>query len=420
MGSVGHRPAVWRIFTRFAPRNRALIHMKGHVGPPAIAFMGTLGAWSEARRSVICTTAGIAPGHLVDAPEPSSSAMKRTVPMVCVLMWAATALLTLCAWSPPRTAIASMLRTREARRPPLVVIRALGPVSSETLRLACRTLLHTYPVRCEVRASRSLFDSMDAWNDAREQLDAREALEVLFRDRARDALVEINITSVDMYEEDKPYVFGLASLTDRVAIVSLARIDDDDERLPRRLGKLVLHEAGHALGLHHHEDLACVMRQDATVASLDTAPDEPCEVCHRGLKHNAHRLSRPGQLALDRARSHLIRGEVDPARQLLVSMLWRGHFDSDVLNAFGLAFFEARRFNEAISILRYVVKQKPAYAEAHVNLGLAYQMRARSGDRVLAIEHFERALELRPSWDLVAEHLAGLQREARSAQGPGS
>jgi predicted Zn-dependent protease len=342
--------------------------------------------------------------------------MNRPEPLARALAWAACAVLALCIGLPTRSLAAT--RDDAARRPPLVVVRALGPVTTDTLRLACRTLLSRYPVRCEIRASRSMFQAMPAWNEKREQIDARAALEVLFRDRAGDALVEVNITPADIYEQDKPFVFGLASLTDRVAIVSLARIDDDPRRLTRRLGKLVLHETGHALGLHHHDDATCVMRQDPTVASLDTAPDEPCQVCHGAVQRSAFDLSRPGQLALDRARGHLIRGESDAARQELVSMLFHGVFDSTVLNGFGLAFLEARQFNEAISILRYVVKEDPAYADAHVNLGLAYQMRARPGDRAKAIEHFEVALQLRPQWELVAQHLAGLQRSTPSAQGP--
>ena len=306
-----------------------------------------------------------------------------------------------------------------SRRPPLVVVRGLGSIAPGTLRLACRTVLQHYPVRCEVRARRPLFEARVSWNHGREQLDARGVLELIFRDRADDALVEIAITSSDIYEDDKPWVFGLASLTDRIAVVSLARIDDDDLRLPRRLGKLVLHEVGHALGLHHHDEASCVMRQDPTVASLDTAPDGLCDRCRRRLERAAHELSRPGTLALDRARGHLVRGEDELARQYFVRVLWNEGFDPDLLNAFGLAFFEARRFNEAISILRYVVKQDPKHAEAHVNLGLAYRMRALPGDRALALRHLEQALELEHRRELVAEHIRAL-RTPRSAQGPGS
>lgn len=260
---------------------------------------------------------------------------------------------------------------------------------------------------------------MASWSESRAQLDARAALEVMFRDRTDDAAAEINITNVDIYESGKPYVFGLASLTDRVAIVSLARIDGNRKRLPKRMGKLVLHEAGHAMGLHHHDHRDCVMRQDPTPGSLDHAPDRLCDACHRLLVSQVAQLGKPGQLALDRARSHLVRGEVDAAREYLVQTLWSGELDFDVLNGFGMAFFEARSFNDAISVLEYVTKHRPEHAEAHVNLGLAYQMRAADGDRRLAILHFQRALELRPGWELVAEHLAGLQdRNENVAQGP--
>lgn len=302
-------------------------------------------------------------------------------------------------------------------RPPLVVVRGLGPVPSEHLRTACRVLLDEYPVRCEIRGSRSVFEAMEGWEESREQLDARLALDALFRSRPTNALVEVNITTVDIYEADKPYVFGLASLTDRVAVVSLARISDDTERLPHRLEKLVLHETGHALGLPHHDDVDCAMRQDPTVDSLDTAPGELCEVCHGTLKTNATKLARPGQIALDRARGHLARGEVDKAREQLVATLWSGEGGGELLNGFALAFIEARHWNEAISVLKHVIKAHPDYPEAHVNLGLAYQMRSRPGDLDRAIYHFERAVNLRPDWELVQAHLDGLTI-APSAQGP--
>lgn len=289
---------------------------------------------------------------------------------------------------------------------PLVVVRALGPVAPDRLRATCRSLLRTYPVRCEIRPGRDLLPAWSAWNVDRAQLDARAALDVLFRDRDGEALVELNLTGVDIYEVDKPYVFGLASLTDRIALVSLSRIDDDGgKRLGRRLHKLVLHEVGHALGLHHHDDPSCVMRQDPTTEALDSAPERPCAACHTRLEEQAVRLSRTGQLALDRTRGHLVRGEHDDARLVLAETLHAGEFDAELLRAFATAFFEARQYNEAISVLRFVVKNDPTAAEAHVDLGLCYQMRGREGDHERAIEHLEFALELRPDWELVERHL---------------
>jgi len=289
---------------------------------------------------------------------------------------------------------------------PLVVVRALGPVPHERLRSTCRSLLKAFPVRCEVRDGRDLLSAWSAWDADRVQLDARAALDIMFRDRDPEALVELDITGVDIFEVEKPYVFGLASLTDRIALVSLSRIDDDGRnRLERRLHKLVLHEVGHTFGLHHHDDHDCVMRQDPTVDSLDSAPDRPCAECHAKLAEQAERLVRPGQSALDRARGWLVRGEHDEARLQLADTLHSGEFDHELLRSFATAFFEARQYNESISVLRFVVKQDPEAAEAHVDLGLCYQMRARSGDVERAIEHLELALELRPDWQLVGEHL---------------
>jgi predicted Zn-dependent protease len=336
--------------------------------------------------------------------------MRRTWTTLLGLLWAAAIAFVL-----PRegqSARTSVSEASEVPRP-LVVVRALGPVPDERLRAACRSLLRTYPVRCEIGTQRDLLASWSAWNVDRSQLDARAAINLMFEDRAADARVELNITGVDMYEVDKPYVFGLASLTDRIALVSLSRIDDDgSERLRRRLHKLVLHEAGHALGLHHHDDPQCVMRQDPTTESLDSAPERPCEACHIMLSDTASRLVRPGQAALDRTRGYLVRGAYDDARVALADVLHSGGFDHELLRAFATAFFEARQYNEAISVLRFVVKQDPTAAEAHVDLGLCYQVRNRDGDLDRAIEHLEIAIELRPDWELVGDHLDALLNAA--------
>jgi Flp pilus assembly protein TadD len=89
-------------------------------------------------------------------------------------------------------------------------------------------------------------------------------------------------------------------------------------------------------------------------------------------------------------------------------VLHGGGFDLELLRAFATAFFEARQYNEAISVLRYVVKQAPESAEAHVDLALSYQMRGKAGDFEHAVEHLETALELRPDWELVGHHLDAL------------
>lgn len=314
--------------------------------------------------------------------------------------------------------VVAATRRAEPERPPLVVVRALGVVPSEQLRGACRVVLAEYPVRCVVRASRGMTEVFSAWDPRREQLDAREALDLLFETRSGDAVIELDITAFDLYEPGKPYVFGLASLPDRTALLSSARLGDAGDEVARaRLRTLVRHEFGHALGLSHHDVTDCVMRQDPTVASLDSAPEGPCVACRDVIGEQLHRLARPGQTALDRARGLLVRGRREEARRTLVEALWTYHPDVELLDAFARLFFEAGQYNEAISLLRHTVEQAPERAAAYVQLGLAYQHRAREGDLARAVGHFERALRLRPDWQTVAEHLENTRAELR-AQGP--
>jgi archaemetzincin len=310
-------------------------------------------------------------------------------------------------------------RTQRGSPPaPLVVVRSLGPVDAATLRLACRALLREYPVRCAIRATRGVFEYAPAWDAKRRQLDARATLEQIFRARARDAVVELNITPLDMFERDKPYIFGLASLTDRVALISLARIRQPRDRLEARLTKLVLHEVGHTLGLPHHSDAGCVMRQDPTVTSLDRAPLSPCAACHAALVRQAEQLSRAGQIALDRAVGHLSRGEPKAARHSFVRALWEGTLDDHVLTAFGVVFLRAGHYNDAISILEYAIQRGDGRPETRTSLGVALQLRGWPADTGMAIYHFERALDMRPNWHRLATHIANLRVEPTRAQGP--
>lgn len=300
-------------------------------------------------------------------------------------------------------------------RPPLVTVRGLGPVPTRSLQHACRVLLDRYPVRCEIRATRTFFEAMDAWNEDRAQLDAAAVLQTLVVLRPADAAVELNLTVVDLYEHDKPFVFGLANLLDRVALVSLHRLGASEADRAGRLETLVLHEVGHGLGLPHHDTADCVMRQDGTLASLDTAPHDVCPRCRAAIESTTEALGRPGGLALDRTRSHLARGDDARAREELVAFLWdEDAGDAELLDAFALAFLDAHRYGEAISVLRHVVKRYPGFAQSHVNLALAYEMRGHEGDLERAVRHLEIALELVPDWDLLEAHILALESMADS------
>lgn len=316
----------------------------------------------------------------------------------------------------PRTNDQPAQRQASKPRPPLVIVRTIGSMPEASARLACRALLAQLNVRCEIRGSRSVVDLSEALDADRDQLDARAALELMFRDRAADALIEINLTRADIFESNKPFVFGLASLSDRIALISMARLETADQDVfAARLTKLVMHEAGHTFGLHHHDDEDCVMRQDPSVASLDDAPTTPCKRCHDKLARRADRLSRPGQLALDRARSHLARDEAATARQLLLGTVWADAYNDAVLHDFGMAFQNAGQLDDAIGIFKFLVENTPAHARAHVSIAIAYEARGSQGDLARAIAHLDRAAKLRPDWSTVAAHRDRLRNELDSA-----
>jgi archaemetzincin len=322
------------------------------------------------------------------------------------LLWAVFAAIALWGLGLPATADATEPGVQVSRRPPLVVVRTVGAVPEGDARLACRALLEQLDVRCEVRATRPNDVLAPAFDDERKQFDARGALELLFRDRAPDALVEVDLTRHDIFEAGKPFVFGLASLSDRIAIISTARLQAaDPEVYAERLTKLVMHEAGHTFGLHHHDHSGCVMRRDPSVASLDEAPTTPCTRCRKRLQRRARTFARPGQLALDRARGLLVRRDPDGARQLLLGTVWAGEYSAAVLHEFGVAFQRAKQLDDAIGIFQFLVEESPDHARGHVSLGVALQARDHEGDRAQAIAHYKRALELRPEWTTVAAHL---------------
>lgn len=310
-----------------------------------------------------------------------------------------------------------------AKRPPLVVVRSVGPgVSTKERLAACRTVIkmfEPFPVRCVDRGSFSSELFTDVFNFERDQLDGRAALEKLFRDRVSDAHVEVVITASDLYETEKPYVFGLASLTDRVAIVSTARLGKDNNKRADRLEKLVLHEVGHTLGLAHHKDKHCVMRTDATVASLDHAPDKPCAHCHTLMIEQASVMSRPGQIALDHARGYLARGEQYRAELRVLDAIEKEPMDVTILNEIAQSFLDAGQADTAVRILETTVDRAPRFGHAHVNLGVALELRGRPGDMLRALKHFEHAVEVEPGWKAAVDaHAATLRQDLAHAQGP--
>ncbi|MCX7704376.1 MAG: archaemetzincin family Zn-dependent metalloprotease [Planctomycetota bacterium] len=126
----------------------------------------------------------------------------------------------------------------------------------------------------------------DSYNAARKQYYADSLLLLLSKIRTPSSLRTIGVIDEDLYSENLNYVFGSASQTEKSAVVSLIRftgnfwgLKEDSQLFLKRARKLVLHELGHTLGLHHCTDPCCVMLFSNTLAELDSSSEHFCPSC---------------------------------------------------------------------------------------------------------------------------------------------
>ena len=97
-----------------------------------------------------------------------------------------------------------------------------------------------------------------------------------------DAAALIAFTSDDLYpNETMNFVFGQASMEDRVGVWSLYRLDDDADYATflRRTLKIAAHETGHMFSMHHCTKYECVMSGTNYLGETDRRPIDACPEC---------------------------------------------------------------------------------------------------------------------------------------------
>jgi len=126
------------------------------------------------------------------------------------------------------------------------------------------------------------------------QLLAPEVLTWLTRRLPDDAFGLMAVTMEDLYpQESWNFVFGMASLRERVGVQSFARQDPaffGDPRedgwqalMLRRATWTLVHEISHMFGLSHCVHWECVVAGSNNQAEADRRPLHPCPVCLRKL-----------------------------------------------------------------------------------------------------------------------------------------
>ena len=92
----------------------------------------------------------------------------------------------------------------------------------------------------------------------------------------KDAVAVLALTTTDLWPgEGWNFVFGMASLRDRVGVWSLARYGDpktEPELYRKRLFKVAVHESGHMLGIKHCTSHECLMNGSNHLEEMDSRP----------------------------------------------------------------------------------------------------------------------------------------------------
>jgi archaemetzincin len=120
------------------------------------------------------------------------------------------------------------------------------------------------------------------------QLSTAWVLAMLKEKRADDAVGVIALSSTDLWpgEEGWNFVFGQASLSERVGVWSLARFGDPDRDYTlvlRRTLQTATHETGHMLGIQHCILWECGMNGSNHLEEADATPMAFCPECDRKI-----------------------------------------------------------------------------------------------------------------------------------------
>lgn len=141
-----------------------------------------------------------------------------------------------------------------------------------------------------------------AYDERRGQYSSVLVLRTLL-DRVQPATLRVlGVTSKDLFIPMLSFVLGQAQLNGQVAVISLARLQQqfygfmpDPELLRARGVKEAVHEIGHTFGLTHCADIRCPMSLSNNVQHVDVKGPALCAAC-AAILHEHLDSVRPGGL----------------------------------------------------------------------------------------------------------------------------
>jgi len=160
----------------------------------------------------------------------------------------------------------------------------VGEVEQSLLAELAKQLAEVFDRACQVEAA--LPCPLQAYDSARGQYSAQLVLDVIRRMPSMPAERLLGVVDVDLYSPGLNFVFGLATMGGREAIVGLPRLRQSFYGLPgdpavfrQRAVKEAVHELGHTYGLRHCPDPQCVMYFSNSLPDTDRKSYHFCTRC---------------------------------------------------------------------------------------------------------------------------------------------
>lgn len=161
----------------------------------------------------------------------------------------------------------------------MLVIQPFGHIEEKTIRHLKKGLAVFFE---EIIVAEEIYVPEEAYNAYRDQYLVDTFMEILKGVKGEKVL---GVVDRDIYSPELNFIFGQGRINGKRCIIALERLREDSTRkkFNDRVLKEAVHELGHTWGLHHCENMKCVMHFSNTLDDTDSKTSGFCKKCEARL-----------------------------------------------------------------------------------------------------------------------------------------